>query len=292
MLPLLLVMPAPAFKMIPPAPLPSLSLLSNTFSLFEVDVIDLLAATEMSPLALRLKLASVPAVLLMLSLTAMLAPLTRVKLPLGLPMVPMLTAPVTVKLPAPVASLRPMRVVAAEILPSSDWLKAKVLGALAQASAAVPPTLTKVPAVRLRTVTVPLVVLALTRELSARLMLSVVKVTWPAVELILLAPVKETPFRPPLVVAPPAVPVMEMLPLADSIKGAPVPDPAIHKPMLSPPEVLLLPPPVAVTVKFLVPETVILPPSTTATPAFKPPVVLPPVPSTLTSPPLEVTCAD
>ena len=66
------VMAAPEFMEIAPAPLPSESLLSTTFSLLDVELIDLPAATEMLLWALRVNVASPPLILLMFSFTAML----------------------------------------------------------------------------------------------------------------------------------------------------------------------------------------------------------------------------
>ena len=146
MLPPLLVTPEPSLNTILPAPLASLSLLSRTLSLPVLAVMDLLVATVMLPLANRLKVASVPAVLVMESLTAMLPPLSTERLPPVLPMAPMLTA-LMATLPVAVASLRPTTVVPAVILANSaDEMPS--LSVPVATSADVPPTSSKVPAVR------------------------------------------------------------------------------------------------------------------------------------------------
>ena len=71
MSPPLLVMAEPELSTTAPVALASKSLLSLTFSLSEVDVMVLPAASVMLPWALSVKLAAPPAVLAMLSLTLM-----------------------------------------------------------------------------------------------------------------------------------------------------------------------------------------------------------------------------
>ena len=176
-------MPEPLFMTMAPALLPSLLLLSTTLSLPDVDATVLLAATLMSPLARKESVASVPAVLVTLSLTVMWLPST-VKLPLGLPMAPMSMA---LRVVLAVASLRPKATVPAEMRANSaDEMPS--LSVPLVASADVPPTSSKVDAVRVCTVTVP--VPAFSVVLLSMPKLSVVSVT---AALPLLATVPELP---------------------------------------------------------------------------------------------------
>ena len=132
---------------------PSLSLLSTTLSLPVVAVMVLLAATLMSPLARKESVASVPAVLVTLSLTVMWLPST-VKLPLVLPRAPRSMA-FTVTLPVAKLSLFPTTTLAAVMRPSSaDEMPS--FRVPVKTSAEVPPTSIKVPTVRFCRVTVPL----------------------------------------------------------------------------------------------------------------------------------------
>ena len=152
--PPLLVMPEPVLKTITPPFSPSESLLSSTLSLPVVAVMVLWDATVILLLAKRLKVASVPAVLVIKSLTAMVLPLSTDRLPPVLPMAPMLMA-LMATLPVALASLRPTKMVPAVIRANSaDEMPS--LSVPLVTSADVPPTSSKVPAVRFCKVTMPL----------------------------------------------------------------------------------------------------------------------------------------
>ena len=153
MLPPKLVIPEPASITIAPTLLPSLSLLSTTLSLPDVDVMVLLAATLMSPKARKLSVASVPAVLVTLSFTAIWLPRT-VKLPLVLPIAPRSMA-LTVTLPVAKLSDRPSTTLPAVMRPNSA-AEMPSFNEPVKTSVDVPPTSSKVPAVRFCSVTVPL----------------------------------------------------------------------------------------------------------------------------------------
>ena len=126
----------------PPRPLA----VACTLSLLKIDPIPALMSTPF--LAVSVNVASVPAVFVIAALTVMSLPLSTVKLPPVLPKAPMLMV-LTVMLPDPDASLRPMTVFAAVIFPSSVESTTKVFGVEPTLSArTAPPNVINVPAVR------------------------------------------------------------------------------------------------------------------------------------------------
>ena len=118
-----------------------------TFSFPAPETVPPMLAETATPLtADKFKFESVPADFVRAPDTLMSLPLSTVKLPAVFPKAPMLMA-LRVTLPEPVASLRPITVVPAEIKASSAAETPKFLIALFSVSEDVPPTATVVDAV-------------------------------------------------------------------------------------------------------------------------------------------------